>query len=1033
MVGPLGPRLRWSLYAAGLVSVSFSVLLLVAPAARALPGAARIAQAIDVFVQASPAPVPSPAPSATPRDTFFDKPIFFGTEPTAAPTVAPTPFALPKRRGPRIVLGLSGNASAGEALTNSTHVGANGVLSNSLGLQASLERRGEASDFRMSLPGSLNAHGTTIGNASADLVTRRGVASYGYFPLGPLGTLPLATIDRAYSLTTPLRGGGELVVFGGPALLENARFFHTAGVRLRRGLRGGVGTVEAFDGRASSGGGTMQALVAGVASRPGRLAGTAEFGLERLRGLGDVADGSAFAYQLRADYAPRLGDFSFSRRVVTDRFIGTGGAGGRPENLSQVGLISRYRGTDLSVQTSFDTLLSTPAQGASYDLRHGLSIGRRIGVGQASVSFADARSINASGTTWSGSGTQNFALLVAGATVIETLQAARTTANTTGPSASITYGLDVLRPTKLFGLEARLSQTNQTGSGQSGRATNGVFGISRISGAYVFGLTDSIARTQSAGLDQLTNSTTASFGRRLFGGVFVQAQYGLQSTRSRSTPQLNGTSALFNVSLGAPFAIGNGLAGGKSDPRAPATIAGIVVNDGIDPLAAGTLGAGVPDILVTLDGLESQRTDVLGRFLFRFVPPGRHEVRIEPAALPRGYTADFPFLNVTIAGGQSSQVSLGVSAKTGAIAGKIVGTNTSGNDVPIENAVVRLDGTRVERSGPLGNFGFGRLQSGPHTIEVVDSSLPAEVQLLERSQKVTTKAGTTTAVVFRSAPLGSIGGRVVAQNAGKDVPDGPIANAYVIANPGDRAAITSDDGTYTIDNLPAGTYTLSVDPETLPQDTDATEGARTIELHPGERLEGTFFTIGEKLRAIDFTFSGNSAAKVPVLSLAISSAHLPPGGSTPVTARSSVAESQLVLHAFHSDFPLIRSPGSDIYRGRLVVPITERSGSSIATVTTSSAKGVSASASIDVDSRLPLVRIESDPRRPSVGQYVRVRMRVFAEVAPGDPIVWQDGSTTKLGAIQPGRIFVFTQKIGALPYHGILRTKTLPIAITLGL
>lgn len=1030
MLVPMGGRVRRALYVAGLFLLSLSVLTAIAPAARALPLAVSLARAASIFVQASPVTPTSATPA--PRDTFFDKPIQFGNDPTPAPTASPTPFKIPKHRRARVTFSLAGSANAGESITNTSRAGANGVLSNALGLQASIERRGEASDIRMSLPGSLSSRGAYLGNASFDYISARDIFSYGYFALGPLGTLPFATIERAFSLTTPLHGGGELVLFGGPAVLENERSFATTGIRVRRALRGGFASVEALNARASSGGGSVQGLIGGIATRPGRLFGTAEVGFERLRGLGDVTDGSAFAYQVRGDYAQNAADFSITRRVVTDRFVGIGGVGGRPETLTQIGMLTNVRDTNVSVQTSFDTLLISPTQGASYELRHAASLARGFGRVQAALSFADDRSINAGGTSWNGSAAQSFAFPIFGITAIETLQATRTTASATGSAASVTTGLDLLRPTPTLTFETRLSQTNQTGSGQSGKIATAVFGASRSSGKYVFGLSDTITRTQAAALDQLTNAATISFGRRLFGGVFVQAQYGRQSTRSSSSPQLNGSTSLFNVSLGAPFALGNGITGGKSDPRAPATISGTVINDGVDPLVAGSLGAGMGDILVTLDGTETQRSDVLGRFQFRFVAPGRHEIRIEPAALPRGYTADFPYLIITVAGGQSSQVTLGISAQNGAVAGRILGISATGAEIPIESVVVRLDETRIAQSGPLGNFGFGHLAAGTHTIDIVDSSLPADVQLREHTQKFTTMAGTTSAIVFRSAPLGSIAGRLIAKNAGKDVPDGPIVNAYVIASPGDRAAITSEDGSFTIDNLPSGTYSVSVDAETLPADTDALEGVRSVELHPGERIEGLLFTIGEKLRGIDFTFKGSGTEKVAALSLSVLSPHLPPGGSTTVIARSSVPQNSLVATAFGAQVQLLRAPGRDVYTGRLVVPLTAKNGASTVSVTTSGAKQATVSATLEVDRRLPLIRVETDPRRPAIGQYVRVRIRVFTEVDPGDLIVWQDGSMTTIGSLQPGRFLVFTQKITAVPYHGILRTKTLPIPITIG-
>jgi hypothetical protein len=60
----------------------------------------------------------------------------------------------------------------------------------------------------------------------------------------------------------------------------------------------------------------------------------------------------------------------------------------------------------------------------------------------------------------------------------------------------------------------------------------------------------------------------------------------------------------------------------------------------VDPLAAGTNPAAapaeVPRVRVILDGTQFTTTDREGRFSFRRLVAGTHEIRIDPATLPFG-------------------------------------------------------------------------------------------------------------------------------------------------------------------------------------------------------------------------------------------------------------------------------------------------------------------------------------------------------------------------------------------------------------
>ena len=62
---------------------------------------------------------------------------------------------------------------------------------------------------------------------------------------------------------------------------------------------------------------------------------------------------------------------------------------------------------------------------------------------------------------------------------------------------------------------------------------------------------------------------------------------------------------------------------------------------------------------------------------------------------------------------------------------------------------------------------------------------------------------------------------------------------YVVAEPGEHAVITDDDGAFLLDNLPPGKYTLSVDGDTLPDGLSVLSGPEgALALEGGATLSG---------------------------------------------------------------------------------------------------------------------------------------------------------------------------------------------------
>jgi hypothetical protein len=296
------------------------------------------------------------------------------------------------------------------------------------------------------------------------------------------------------------------------------------------------------------------------------------------------------------------------------------------------------------------------------------------------------------------------------------------------------------------------------------------------------------------------------------------------------------------------------------------------------------------------------------------------------------------------------------------------------------------------------------------------------------SQKVVVRDGEIAMLDFIASPLGSIAGTVVFDPSLAPDHSGPVMNAYVVAEPGDYAAISNDDGSFLLDNLPAGTYTLNIDPETVPPDTGST-GSQSVTLSPNGHLEGIQFVIGRKQKAI--VFSLKSGGESVATNMALQESALPPGGATEVSVDGSARARSVVVTAFEKRIDLSYDKKRRKWIGVVIVPIDAPPGSATILADVDGPQKASASADLQVDPAIPIATFTTTPHRPMRGQYVQVRARFVADVHPGDRIRWLDGQLTKLGSPLTGRIFQFTVKISVQPMRGVLLTKQgqLPIIL----
>jgi large repetitive protein len=320
----------------------------------------------------------------------------------------------------------------------------------------------------------------------------------------------------------------------------------------------------------------------------------------------------------------------------------------------------------------------------------------------------------------------------------------------------------------------------------------------------------------------------------------------------------------------------------------------------------GLLGNG-DDITVT-----ETTTNGTGFYGFSNLPTGQYRVRVDPTTLPAGMTPTFnddaPNLVDPDLDHRSGVITL--TSSTGYLAADFGYTGTGslgdtvwldldnsggaaqqGGEPGIRNVDVTLvwggfDGDLsttadnitypIDITDPNGQYLFERLPAGPYRVTLDAADLPAGTTPTYDLDGTGTANATTTSLTagqnrtnvdFSVAGTGSIGDRVWydadgdgSQDAGEtglggiDVtvtwlgPDGVPGGDDVVFT-----TTTAADGTYLVDHLPAGSYTVVVDTADLPQGVAPTfdlDGTGTPD------AVATTLTPGQDRRDVDFGYRG---------------------------------------------------------------------------------------------------------------------------------------------------------------------------------
>ena len=126
---------------------------------------------------------------------------------------------------------------------------------------------------------------------------------------------------------------------------------------------------------------------------------------------------------------------------------------------------------------------------------------------------------------------------------------------------------------------------------------------------------------------------------------------------------------------------------------------------------------------------------------------------------------------------------------------------------------VRLDGYRLAFTDASGYFQFNEVAEGVHKVGPALEELPADVELDGlASADVGVAPRLRSRIDFAVAPLLSVSGKITA-------PKGVVLeNVVVRAHPSNRYTTPDPDGYFSLANLREGTYDISIDRDSLPED-----------------------------------------------------------------------------------------------------------------------------------------------------------------------------------------------------------------------
>ncbi len=961
----------------------------------------------------------------------------------ASPSPSPSPRANVKPaaaagRRPRGMFGngpvvLKGTGTYQLAFARSSRDGLATASDNyATALSVVAERRTEQS--ALSISNAFGYGGSTF--SAGGLIVGYRTPAYGLTygqVTGPADSqLQIGGIARGVSLAIPVRNG-DVSYIAGTAAQQTASLdetFRVYGVRRDWNALGGFLALGAYYGAGEQGIGRETIGDVGFRRYGPALSTDAEIAVSSTGGIPGTPEGARIATAFQADLQGKStfttlsvkfdpAGFQSLTSAVNPGFSADLAVRRHSERFGEMNLELAHADDRLDTSVQHDDRL-TLSGGKSWE-----HVGFQYVAGLDGTRIGDSTSLQRSGALTL---TQSIRSL----SLFETYQAT-STSQTSGFAAQRQLALGASKPFMGGSLAYQFSRSDSSGgSGSDGTASAQALSFRRKLGAKLDAQVSEAFQTSSNnGVATRLTETSLALVRRLSNVVAVQ----VSADRFHQSGLGGGNGTTFSASLVGPFGFGEPPGGyGRANPNLPAVIRGLVTfSNASSPFAynAPTL-KGLNNALVILDGRITQRTDSSGEFEFRFVPQGTHTIRIDSATIMPGLIVDREYQTIKVLGGQTTTIQFAVGNFAG-ISGTVAAQDASGAKHPLADVGISVDGIQAVTTAADGRYQIGRLSPGTHTIEIVDATVPSTVQFVaDKKKTVTVSAGTSTPLNFVALPLGSIAGQVVAPADGGFGALVGLRNVYVVAEPGEHAVITDDDGTFLMDNVPPGTYTLSVDPDTIPDGLSVLSGPEgPLAVQGATPVSGVIFKLGAAAKNVVFTYS--DGRRVPI-QLEVAPQVAPPGSLLRVSARTSAKDVEAL--AVESDvfgaFPLRLDARTGAWTGSTVVPALAK-GDYALTVTAHRKDVTDASALVPVDPRVPLFAVRLNPREPGPRQTARVTLKSLAPAEEGDSLLFEDGY--KIALPKPvGHLFVFDVRIWGrgLPYSATLLTKrgpTYPISL----
>ncbi|MDQ6929224.1 MAG: hypothetical protein M3126_00980 [Candidatus Eremiobacteraeota bacterium] len=963
--------------------------------------------------------LPSPCATAAPSSAPHSGPTLSAPAPTPAcfSTPGPAHGAL-LGEGPLqlsaiggLALGLHRSKSAAFA-TNQNQVAVSMLLSMS-------RRTAQTSLTIEDAVGTLN-NATTVGQLVLGYSTPKYSVSYGPV-VGPSETqLAIGgAFSRGVTLTLP-RLNGELDLIAASSTSASGEGFRSLGLRRIVRLRGGSQLSSAIiDSFGNQGGRNTVFDLSLVRYRAG-ASYRAEAAYGTSRGIPGQPDGGHIAGAFHADFANPRSFTSLNLLVVPEGFTTLGSAQFRQRmaELSYRRELGRFGGVNLDLQDNRSGTAAQPVHATQSNLTWNVpfSFGSLLALAgfnrndtAGSVTVTQTRGFALSEAV------KRFALTQTVQSATATSRAGRAMQSVAGFTVGHSVGRGYLFGGETFGRSQSLGALTTQNQLQLGFTMP-------VGRKATFGISSESQSTTTSGTLIRQQTLTFDVQRRISNLFTVHVSGG----RAMQQGIGGGSGSFFNIDLTGPLGIGgNARYSGRPNPNLPAIVRGHVYfqDSPIDFALAGQRG--IPNALVILDSGVSERTDASGSFEFHFVPPGRHTLAIEPGTLPSGLIPDEGAHVFDIHGGQIGTFDF----SAGAFAG-LSGHLTSGG-AGLSNVTIAVDGLARTVTDSSGRYQIGRLLPGTHTVAVVTESLPADVQLDGApARQITIAQGALSQMDFVAKGLGAIKGTVlVSAGLGASELSG-AKDVYVVASPGDHAAITDPDGAFELDNLPLGTYTLTVDPQTIPDDQSVIESPEGPFIVTGaDPVSGLIFKLGRRAKEVVFSFSGSKHADVTAV---LSPDHAPPGALVDVAVTTSERDARAVSAS--SDLlgkVALRRVSEGRYAGTFLVPRLPGGDVPLHVAVGGKSTG-STDALLTVDPKIPLVYTRLSPAHPRPGSLAKVTAKILADVA-GQKIVFADGYTVTLPPGR-GRLFSFEVRIWShgLPYPGTISTRHGAVPIVLG-